>query len=135
MRYVPSLPRALVEEATRHHHATWGRGSTQEEHTAHNFEQLERAGPELLRYAGLVDEGGLVASFKRYALLLHHEARGVIRAMGVGAVFTRPSARGRGAASALLKEAMREAADLGDEAALLYSDIDPAFYARPEGSR
>src|SRR5262249_47542682 len=43
---------------------------------------------------------------------------------------TRENARGRGAASALLREAMREAADLGDEAALLYADIVPAFYAR-----
>src|SRR5262245_59321405 len=99
MRYVPRLPRALVEEATFHHYATWGLGRTQEEHTAHNFEQLERAGPELLRYVGLVEEGGLVASCKRYSLLLRHHKCGVIRAVGIGAVFTPPAGRGRGAAS------------------------------------
>lgn len=131
MRYVPALDRGEIAQAARDHHALWGSGRTEEELVAHTFTQLERAGPELLRYAGLVDESGLVASLKRYALLLHHpDQPGAHRAVGLGAVFTRPSARRRGAASALIREVMREASDLGYSAALLYSDIAPAFYER-----
>lgn len=133
MHYVPALSRAQIEEATRHHLTLWGSGRSQEEHTTHNFAQLDRAGPELLRYVGLVDESGVVASLKRYALLLRpapSPSQGALRTVGIGAVFTRPSARRRGAASRLLEEVMREAGDLGYDAALLYSDIDPDFYAR-----
>jgi GNAT superfamily N-acetyltransferase len=131
MRYVPALARKEIEEAARDHHALWSSGRTEEEHIAHIFEQLSSAGPELLRYVGLLDETGLLASLKRYALLLHHpDAPGAHRAVGIGAVFTRPAARRRGAASALIREVMREASDLGYSAALLYSDIGPAFYER-----
>lgn len=131
MHYVPALSREQIEEATHHHHGLWGSGRSQEEHTTYNFAQLDRAGPELLRYVGLVDESGLVASLKRYALLLRDPQRGgVLRTVGIGAVFTRPSARRRGAASALLQEVLREATDLAYDAALLHSDIDPDFYAR-----
>lgn len=131
MRYVPELDRPEIEEALRQHHAIWSSGRSLPEHIAHTFAQLERAGPELLRYVGFVDESGLIASLKRYALLLRHpDIPGALRAVGLGAVFTRPTERRKGAASALIREALREASDLGYDAALLYSDIDPAYYER-----
>jgi predicted N-acetyltransferase YhbS len=92
--------------------------------------QLDAAGPEVLRYVGLVERGKLVASIKRYGLALREGTGSVLRAVGIGAVFTAPEARGRGLASVLLTAVMNEARDLGYEAAALYSDIDPAFYER-----
>lgn len=130
MKYVPSLSRSHVEEAARRHLEIWGEGRTEAEHIAHNFEQLERAGADLLRYVGLVDGDHLVASIKRYGMLLGHPDLGVIRAVGIGAVFTDPGARTKGAASALLSAVIEEARDLGCGAAVLYSDIDPGYYAR-----
>jgi predicted N-acetyltransferase YhbS len=131
VRYVAVLDRARIVEATRQHHALWGSDLSPAAHTARVLGRLEAAGPELLRYVGLVDQRGrLVSSMLRYSLLLREGAAATVRAVGIGAVFTAPRARGRGAASELLRAVMEEARDLGYEAALLYSDIDPAFYAR-----
>jgi predicted N-acetyltransferase YhbS len=130
MRYVPSLDRAAVEEASRQNHALWGAPRTLSAHTAHAFAQLAEAGPELLRYVGLVHRGRLVGSIKRYGLLLRGPGGALLRAVGIGAVFTRPSMRGRGVAAELVRAVLGEAADLGYDAAFLYSDIEPAYYER-----
>lgn len=133
MRYVAALDAASILEATRQTHSFWGNGRSLEEHTAYNLRQLSEAGPELLRYVGLTDDAGsLCASIKRYSLQLSSPAQAgrTLRAVGIGAVFTRPDARGRGHASALLAEVLREAADLGYAAAWLYSDIAPSIYER-----
>jgi predicted GNAT family acetyltransferase len=95
---------------------------------------MRAAGPALLRRAGWVNESGeLLCALKRYAVLLAVPAPDgprQVRAVGIGSVFTAEAHRGRGAASALLRAVLAEAQEAGDEAALLYSDIDPAFYAR-----
>ncbi len=131
MRYLPALDRAQIVEATRQNHALWGGGRSAAEHATRTLEQLETAGPELLRYVGIVDgRGRLVGALKRYSLSFRDGRGEALRAVGIGAVFTRPAARGRGVASALLRAVTGEARDLGYAAALLYSDIDPAFYAR-----
>ncbi len=97
-------------------------------------EQLERAGPEMLRYVGLVDDRGeLVAAIKRYGLALVTGVPGAlveVRAVGIGAVHTRDDRRREGLAARLVEAVMAEAADLGYAAAFLYSDIDPGYYAR-----
>lgn len=130
MRYVPRLPEPLVREAARHTHALWGDGRTLPDHVAYTLEQLRRGEPELLRYVGLVDDAGhLVASIKRYAVALG-AGGSTLRAVGIGAVFTDPARRKAGAATALLRAVLEEADDHGYDAALLWSDIDPAFYAR-----
>lgn len=129
LRYVPLLDRALVDEAARQSHAVWGYGRAEAEHLAHIQEQLAHAGPDVLRYAGLVGERGLVASCKRYGLLFRAGGREA-RVLGIGAVFTPEAERGRGHAPALLRAVIAEAADLGYAAAILYSDIDAAYYAR-----
>jgi predicted N-acetyltransferase YhbS len=131
VRYVARLDRGQITEAARQNHALWGGDRSRAEHAEHTFEQLEAAGPELLRYVGLVDpRGRLVGSIKRFSLQLREGDGAAVRAVGIGAVFTSPAARGRGVAKALLGAVMDEARDLGYAAALLYSDIDPAFYAR-----
>src|SRR5262249_3552849 len=131
LKYVALLDRAQIAEACRQHQALWGADVSPAAHAARVLRRLETAGPELLRYVGLVDpRGRLVSALLRYSLLLRQGASAPVRAVGIGAVFTRPSARGRGAASALLRAVMDEGRDLGYAAALLYSDIDPAFYER-----
>jgi GNAT superfamily N-acetyltransferase len=131
VRYVAALNEAQVTEAARQNHALWGGDRSRAEHEAHTFRQLALAGPELLRYVGLVDaRGRLLGALKRYALLFRAPDGETVRAVGIGAVFTRRTARGQGVASTLLEAVMHEAQDLGYAAALLYSDIDPAFYAR-----
>ncbi|MEP7125107.1 MAG: GNAT family N-acetyltransferase [Byssovorax sp.] len=129
-RYVPLLDRAGIEEAARQTHGLWGYGRPLPEHVEHTAAQLAHAGPELLRYVGLVDDArGLVAASKRYGLLFRVGGREA-RVMGIGAVFTKDSERGRGHAPALIRAMVAEAAELGYAAAILYSDIDAAYYAR-----
>jgi GNAT superfamily N-acetyltransferase len=130
MRYVPRLDRDLVAEAARQHHVLWGGDRTIAQQIERNLLQLETAGPELMRYIGLVGaRGQLLGSAKRYSLVLT-DGRHEHRAIGFGAVFTNPKARGKGVATTLLRAAMEEARDHGYGAAILYSDIDPPFYER-----
>jgi predicted N-acetyltransferase YhbS len=128
-RYVPLLDRPRIEEAARQNQALWGYGRSEAEHLAHTAEQLVHAGPELLRYVGLVSDHGLVAASKRYGLLFRAGGREA-RVLGIGAVFTKESERGKGHAPALIRAMTAEARDLGYAAAILYSDIDAAYYAR-----
>jgi GNAT superfamily N-acetyltransferase len=128
--FVPRLDRARVVEATGHTHALWGGGRSREDHAAHTLAQLDLAGPDLLHYAGLVDDTGLVASMKRYGLRLRGPDGRELPAVGIGAVFTREDARGRGHAAALLREILGEAREAGASAAWLHAEIDPAYYAR-----
>jgi GNAT superfamily N-acetyltransferase len=129
-RFVPELAREQIVEATRQTHAIWAAGRALDDHTAYTFRQLELAGPALLHYAGLVDETGVVASMKRYGLALAGPDGVAVPAVGIGAVFTRRDARGRGLASALVKAVLDEARALGAGAAWLHAEIDPAFYER-----
>ena len=128
-RYVPRLDGPAVDEAALQNQALWGYGRSEAEHLAHTAAQLAHAGPELLRYVGLVADHGLVAASKRYSLLFRVGGRDA-RVLGVGAVFTKEGERGRGHAPALIRAMAAEARDLGYAAAILYSDIDPAYYAR-----
>ncbi len=49
---------------------------------------------------------------------------------GIGAVFTTPAARGRGAARELIDRLLEKAAADGADLALLFSEIGPDYYAR-----
>jgi GNAT superfamily N-acetyltransferase len=128
--YVSELDDRLVVEAAKQTHSFWSGGRTLEAHIESQRAQLRRAGRAILRYTGLVDETGLVASIKRYGLSVHVPGFGRASAVGVGAVFTRFDSRGTGAATQLLRAVLEEARASGDVLALLYSDIDPAFYER-----
>jgi predicted N-acetyltransferase YhbS len=78
---------------------------------------------------GLHDEERLVTSCKLYERELRWDSK-TLRATGIGAVFTPPSYRGRGYASALLAMVLDRERAAGHDLAFLYSDIHPAFYQR-----
>lgn len=118
-----------VREAAAQTHGFWGSQRTLAEHTQRVFDSLARLG-EGLRYVGLRDErGALVASLKFYTVALQ-TPQGVAKTLGIGAVFVPETERGKGYGQAIVKAAMDEARALGYDAALLYSDIAPLFYAR-----
>ena len=77
----------------------------------------------------LQDGPHVVASAKRYDLAFTIDGR-ARRVLGLGAVFTAPAYRGRGAARELLTRVMETAEAEGYEFAALFSDIAPAFYER-----
>src|SRR3990170_726969 len=52
------------------------------------------------------------------------------RALGIGAVFTPPAHRGRGCARELLMRMLDTAVTEGQEFAMLFAEIAPAFYER-----
>lgn len=77
----------------------------------------------------LIDGGAVISSAKRYDLSARIEGR-IRRVLGIGAVFTPPARRGRGAAQRLLETLLETAEAEGFEYAMLFSEIDPAFYER-----
>lgn len=128
--FVPELDARLVAEAASHTHEIWSCGKSLDAHIERQKENLRRAGPEILRYIGLVDETGLIASIKRYGLVVHAPGVGKMPALGIGAVYTRKDARKKGAAATLLRWLLEDARSKGAALALLYSEIGTAYYER-----
>lgn len=77
----------------------------------------------------LVDGPHVVSSAKRYDLSLRLDGR-IRRVLGIGAVFTAPAYRGRGGARELITRMLDTAVAEGQEFAMLFSEIAPAFYER-----
>lgn len=87
-------------------------------------------GKKYFRTLALTDEtGAVLASCKRYERTLHFGER-KLTAVGIGAVFTPPQRRGGGYATAMLAMVLDAARAAGHDAAYLFSDIHPAFYAQ-----
>ncbi|MBK9259666.1 MAG: GNAT family N-acetyltransferase [Polyangiaceae bacterium] len=128
--FVPELDERLVAEAASHTHEIWSGGFSLDGHIERTKDQLRRAGRDILRYVGLVDETGLVASIKRYGLVVHAPGVGPVPAIGIGAVYTRKDARRKGAAATLLRWLLEDARSTGHALALLYSEIGTAYYER-----
>src|SRR5713226_9704430 len=79
-----------------------------------------------LRLLALVDRDEVLASAKLYSFEATLDAR-AIRVAGIGAVFTPPARRGRGAARALMDQVLERAAADGADVALLFSEIGPDY--------
>jgi GNAT superfamily N-acetyltransferase len=77
----------------------------------------------------LIERRRVVSSAKRYDLSARLDGR-IRRVLGIGAVFTAPEHRGRGAATRLLEAMLENAEAEGYEYAMLFSEIDPVFYER-----
>jgi len=82
-----------------------------------------------LRRLALVDRGEVLASAKVSTFDATLDGA-PIRVAGLGAVFTQPAHRGRGAARDLIERLLERAAADGADLALLFSEIGPEYYAR-----
>ena len=81
------------------------------------------------RLLGWFDGPRLLSALKAYDLAgLFRGAR--LRLLGIGAVFTPPEQRRQGHAAALLRAVLDEYRLSGAHAAVLFSDIDAAYYGR-----
>ena len=86
-------------------------------------------GRDHLRRFALVDRGEVIASAKEYIFDAVVSGQR-IRIVGLGAVFTNPAHRGRGAAADLIERMLTKAATEGADLALLFSEIGADYYAR-----
>jgi predicted N-acetyltransferase YhbS len=86
-------------------------------------------GRERLRRVALVEGEEVLASAKIYTFDAELDGAPV-RVAGLGAVFTQPAHRGRGAARDLIARLLEREAAAGAGIALLFSEIGPAYYAR-----
>ena len=84
-------------------------------------------GQHHLDRVALVDGPHVLSSAKRYDLSLRIDGR-IRRVLGIGAVFTAIAHRGRGCARELLTRMLDTAVTEGQEFAMLFSEIAPAFY-------
>ena len=120
---------AILEQILDESHGIWSDGLTRAAYARYNAAQLRtRWGGNHLRRLALVDRNGTVlSSAKRYALraALDGQEIGVV---GIAAVFTPPDRRGHGYARRLVEQILNEAAREGMALAVLFSEIDPAFY-------
>lgn len=125
---VPS--EAYVRDVLPETFALWGDGRTFEQYVA-DFHSVARS-PYARRRpftAGLREAGRVVSSCKTYERELR-AGETILRATGIGAVFTPPVHRGRGLASLMLGALLDSERDAGRDLAFLYSDIHPAFYEK-----
>jgi GNAT superfamily N-acetyltransferase len=86
-------------------------------------------GKRRFRTIGLQIDGSIVVSCKRYERELRCGAQ-LLRAVGIGAVFTPPELRGRGYASAMIGALLDRERAAGTDIAYLFADIHPSFYER-----
>lgn len=110
----------------------WNDGLTRENYGKAWAGQLKTPwGAAHLDRVALVDGPHVVSSAKRYDLSLRFDGR-IRRVLGIGAVFTGEAHRGRGGARELLTRMLETAVTEGQEFAMLFSEIAPAFYERLE---
>lgn len=121
----PALAQILDET-----HGIWADGLSRPAYARFNEAQSRTPwGRQHLRRCVLRGEDGRVlSSAKRYDLHASLDGRR-IRIVGLGAVFTPPNERGRGYAARIVERLVESAARDGAELAVLFSEIDPAFYA------
>jgi GNAT superfamily N-acetyltransferase len=110
-------------------HALWGAGLSVADYVGMWEEMADLPwARSWYSWRALVDDAGSVlASLKLYRPELRlGDATG--RAAALGAVFTPRAVRRRGHAAALIRAALEEAAQRGDRAALLFTDIGTEYY-------
>jgi hypothetical protein len=129
MRLVPAEGR-ILDEILSESHAIWSDGLTREAYAKYNAAQMRTPwGSRHLRRFALVDGANVLASAKRYTFTARVDGKDV-RAVGIGAVFTPERQRGRGHARDIIDRLIADAAADGAAIAVLFSEIDPVYYAR-----
>ena len=118
-----------IPEAARQTFPLWNQGRSFDAYHLRIQEAFDRMGRRM-RYVGLVaPTGAIVASCRMLDIALRWNGA-MVPTLGIAAVFVPPEHRGHAYAHRLLRHAMLKATEEGAGAALLYSDIDPAFYER-----
>ena len=106
----------------------WGDGLASDQYARFWEAQVRTPwGRTHLDRVALVEQGSVTSSAKRYDLSARIDGR-IRRVLGIGAVFTSPGRRGRGGARRLLQMVVDAAEAEGYEYAMLFSEINPAFY-------
>jgi GNAT superfamily N-acetyltransferase len=118
----------VLEQVLDDTHPLWSDGLSREHYAKSWAAQLKTPwGQQHLDRVALVDGPHVLSSAKRYDLSLRLDGR-IRRVLGIGAVFTAPAHRGRGCARELLTRMLDTAVTEGQEFAMLFSEIAPAFY-------
>lgn len=121
-----------LDQILRESFEIWGEGLGFEQYQKFWDAQLRTPwGRTHLDRVALVEHGAVTTSAKRYDLSARIEGR-IRRVLGIGAIFTSPSRRGRGGAQRLVTALIDAAETEGYEYAMLFSEIDPALYERLE---
>jgi GNAT superfamily N-acetyltransferase len=108
----------------------WNDGLSRRAYARFYLAQTETAwGRAHLQRFALMEGDDVLASAKAYRFDATLDGRAV-QVLGIGAVFTTPSARRRGVAGELLNRLLERAGGEGVDLALLFSEIDPAYYQR-----
>ena len=117
-----------LDQILRDSHQLWSEGLSLPQYERYWKAQLATPwGATHLDRVALVEDGAVTSSAKRYDLSARVAGR-IRRMLGIGAVFTSPSRRGRGSARRLLTAMLDAALAEGYEFALLFSEIDPRLY-------
>jgi GNAT superfamily N-acetyltransferase len=129
MRLMPATG-TVLEQILSESHEIWSDGLTRHAYARFNAAQMKTAwGRDHLRRVALVDDADtLLSSAKRYDFTARLDGEEV-SVVGIGAVFTPASARRRGHARRIVDEITAAATRDGADLALLFSEIDPAYYA------
>ena len=120
----------VLEQVLADTHSLWSDGLSRPNYAREWAAQLKTPwGRQHLDRVALVDGPHVLSSAKRYDLSLRIDGR-IRRVLGIGALFTAPAHRGRGCARELLTRILDTAVTEGQEFAMLFSEIAPAFYER-----
>jgi predicted N-acetyltransferase YhbS len=130
IRLQPIAPEDYVRTVLPDTFGLWG-GKRTFERYAEDFRETARSTYAKRRdfTIGMYDDGELVASCKTYDRELRWNDAS-LRVVGIGAVFTPPTLRGRGYSTAMLGAFLDAEREAGRDLAFLFSDIHPEFYAR-----
>jgi GNAT superfamily N-acetyltransferase len=121
---------AVLEQVLDDTHSLWNDGLPRTNYAKAWLAQLKTPwGQQHLDRVALVDGPHVLSSAKRYDFSMRVDGR-IRRVLGIGAVFTAPGHRGRGCARELITRMLDTAVTEGQEFAMLFSEIAPAFYER-----
>ena len=120
----------ILEQVLNDTFPLWNDGLSRESYGKAWAAQLKTPwGQHHLDRVAMIDGPHVLSSAKRYDLSLRIDGR-IRRVLGIGAVFTATAHRGRGCARELVTRMLDTAVTEGQEFAMLFSEIAPAFYER-----
>jgi GNAT superfamily N-acetyltransferase len=128
MRLIPATG-AVLEQVLAESHSIWSDGLTPRNYARFNAAQMRTVwGAGHLRRLALVDDADrLLSSAKRYDFAARLDER-ELSVVGIGAVFTPAGSRRQGHARQIVDEITEAARSEGADLALLFSEVDPAYY-------